>query len=257
MSRRVLAIAAAGALLFESQARADAAQQAMGGLGAFLLPGICAFVATGLTEFTEEEKQAPEAPKAEAPEAEEGAAEDTAKAKAGSKAAAKAEAKAEAASSFDRSGWLAGASASFQYEDFNHLRTRSADDSVGMKLRLGYRCSPHLGWEFNYEWAESFDISDGTGAHADVDLWALTSDAKWYPLTGRWQPFLLAGVGILTADPIGKGTGTDLTFRFGTGMEAYVTENVALAFDASYVLPTSKVKDLPYLSLTWGFLYRF
>jgi opacity protein-like surface antigen len=122
-----------------------------------------------------------------------------------------------------------------------------------MKLRLGYRCSPHLGWELNYEWAESFDISDGT----DVDLWALTSDAKWYPLVGRWQPFLLAGVGMATADPIDEGTGTDIALRFGGGMEAYVTENVAVAFDASYVLPTSKVKNLNYLSLSWGFLYRF
>ena len=249
MSRRALAIAVAGALLFEAQARADAAQQAMGGLGAFLLPGVCAYIATGLTEFTEEEREAPEAPKAEAADAEEGAAEEAAKAK----KAAKATAKAEAAVSFDRSGWLAGALASFQFEDFSHLGALDADDSVGMKLRLGYRCSPHLGWEFNYEWAESFDLSDGS----DVDLWALTSDAKFYPFTGRWQPFLLAGVGILTADPIDEGNGTDITLRFGGGMEAYVTENVALAFDASYVLPTSKVKDLPYLSLSWGFLYRF
>jgi opacity protein-like surface antigen len=246
MSRRALAIAAAAALLFEAQARADAAQQAMGGLGAFLLPGLCAFVATGISEL---EAQEGEAAAEEAGRAGEGAEQQAAQAKAASRAAAKAEGETR----FDRSGWLAGALASFQFEDFKHLGPLDADDSVGMKLRLGYRCSPHLGWEFNYEWAESFDISDGS----DVDLWALTSDAKWYPLTGRWQPFLLAGVGVLTADPIDEGTGTDITLRFGGGMEAYVTENVALAFDASYVLPTSKVKDLPYLSLSWGFLYRF
>jgi opacity protein-like surface antigen len=244
MPRRALAIAVAGALLLQAEARADAAQQAMGGLGAFLLPGLCAFVATGLTEFEEDEAQ-----DVRAPEAEERAGEGAAEAE----EASQADARVEAGARFDRSGWWLGAGASFQYEDFKHLGPLDADDSVGMKLRLGYRCSPHLGWEFDYEWAEGFDLSDGS----DVDLWALTSDARWYLLTGRWQPFLLAGVGIATADPIDEGTGTDIALRFGGGLEAYVTEAVALAFDASYVLPTSKVKDLPYLSLAWGVLYRF
>jgi hypothetical protein len=226
MPRRALGIAIAGAILFQAQARADAAPQAILGLAAFSLPAVCAFITTGRTGGGEEKAEAGEG------EAAPGAA---------------------AAPAFDRSGWLAGGSASFQFQDFERLGSRSADDSLGMKLRLGYRCSPRLGWEFDYEWAESFDLSPG----GDVDLWALTSDAKWYLLTGRWQPFFLTGVGIVTADPLREGTGTDVGGRLGVGIEAYVTENLAVAFDASYVLPTAKVKDLDYLSMTWGFLYRF
>ncbi len=226
MPRRVLGIAIAGALLFQAQARADAAQQAIGGIGAFLLPALCAFITTGLEETEEEHVEAGEGV---------------------------AESEEQVAARADRTGWHLGAAGSVQVEDFENLGARSADDSLGMKLRLGYRCSPHLGWEFDYEWAESFDVSDGS----DVDLWALMSNAKWYPLTGRVQPFLVAGVGIVTADPETVGRGTDIGLRFGTGIDVYLTGNWALTLDGSYVVPTAKVKDRRYVSVGWGLLYRF
>jgi len=45
--------------------------------------------------------------------------------------------------------------------------------------------------------------------------------------------------------------------RFGGGLELYLTEHVALTFDASYLLGTGDVDDVRYTSLAGGLLARF
>jgi hypothetical protein len=46
--------------------------------------------------------------------------------------------------------------------------------------------------------------------------------------------------------------------RFGAGLDVYVTRNIAINVDASYVRPMStEFDDLDYLSVGWGLLYRF
>ena len=61
-------------------------------------------------------------------------------------------------------------------------------------------------------------------------------------------------------DSVGAGVSTDETdfaARFGGGIEAYLTETIALTFDASYVVPTDDLDDFNYVSLGWGLNYRF
>ena len=45
--------------------------------------------------------------------------------------------------------------------------------------------------------------------------------------------------------------------RFGGGIDIYATENFAVSLNISYVLPTGDLKDLDYVSIAWGFQYRF
>ena len=87
-------------------------------------------------------------------------------------------------------------------------------------------------------------------------------------LTGRYQPFLLLGGGMtsvdakLTKDNVGLGLSSNqnensFTMRFGGGIDLYATEHVVVSLEADYVLPTGDLNALDYVTVSWGFQYRF
>ena len=45
--------------------------------------------------------------------------------------------------------------------------------------------------------------------------------------------------------------------RFGGGIDLYATQNVVVSLEADYVLPVGKLEDLNYITVSWGFQYRF
>ncbi len=136
------------------------------------------------------------------------------------------------------------------------------DPSFGLAGRLGARITPHLALEAHYEWMEDFETSvDGTEI-AETRTQALTGDVKGYLSTGRVQPYLSAGLGFLHAksdDPVTtfQKTDTDFAARFGGGVDFYLSENIGLSLDTSYVVPTGDVEDLDYVSVGAGVFFRF
>ena len=96
-----------------------------------------------------------------------------------------------------------------------------------------------------------------------VDSWILTGNVKFYPLTDRVQPFILAGLGLAQVkveDSLGLGieeTESDFALRFGGGVDYYATRNIVLSVDVSYVLPTGDIDRSDYVSFGWGLQYRF
>jgi opacity protein-like surface antigen len=153
------------------------------------------------------------------------------------------------------------------------------DASLGINGRVGYRFHPHFSAELLVEWLDGFDadlsITDVSltppvsidFATIEIEPWVITGNVKGHLLTGRYQPYLLAGAGVMTAkvklkDSLGLGASesdrlTDFAARFGGGIDVYLTENIVLTAGADYVLPTGDVKDLDYVSIDWGFQYRF
>jgi hypothetical protein len=137
------------------------------------------------------------------------------------------------------------------------------DDSLGLHARAGCR-GAWAGGELHFEWLEGFDTN--VAGSDDVDAWALTLDGKLYPLAAiesrlpplakRFQPFATVGFGYL--DFGGFVDDWDFAGRFGGGLDVYLTRNIALSIDTTYVLPVSNDQDnLDYVSVGWGLLYRF
>ena len=117
----------------------------------------------------------------------------------------------------------------------------------------------------------------------------LTADLRAYLTTGMVQPFVILGAGWMKTygedtriNPLvefGQDQGNptnpntklpmadeidvdDSGFvgRFGGGLDIYVTRNVSLGASASYVVPFGTWDsgfDYNYISLEWGFQYRF
>ena len=92
----------------------------------------------------------------------------------------------------------------------------------------------------------------------------VTANVKGYFLTGRYQPFLLVGGGGMTAEAKVRALGLSASerlngfaMRFGGGIDLYATKHVVVSVGTDYVLPFGDLKDLDYISIGWGFEYRF
>ena len=100
------------------------------------------------------------------------------------------------------------------------------DGSLGINGQIGYRFHPHFAAEFQVEWLDGFDgdasdstLASGKFADFNVDPWAITGSLKAYLLTGRYQPYLSAGAGILTVR-------AKLKDKTGLGLFSYLVKKV-------------------------------
>lgn len=139
------------------------------------------------------------------------------------------------------------------------------DNPLGFNIRAGYRGNPWLAAEVEYEYLTDADIEIDGFDLAEIRTWVFSGNLKFFPLQGRFQPFLLAGVGALSQrfeDTLGFGleeTDTVAVGRFGGGLDLYATENIALSLDVTYLLPADELGgfDADYVSIGWGAQYRF
>jgi opacity protein-like surface antigen len=146
-----------------------------------------------------------------------------------------------------------------------YIVTADVDASLGFNARAGYRVSPWVAVELEYEHLLPADAEVEGIEFAEVRTLAFTGNVKVYPLHGRFQPFVIAGLGSASQrleDSFGAGleeTDTVAAGRFGGGLDAYVTRNVALSLEVTYLLPFSDLNEADgnYVSIGWGVQYRF
>lgn len=111
-----------------------------------------------------------------------------------------------------------------------------------------------------------------SGEPFSIEPIVATLNARTYLGTGRWQPYLLFGGGLMYVNFNDEGfcptatltCGNDFealgyALRIGGGLEYYMTESFVLTLGASYVLPlTGQVRDFDYVSFEpFGITYRF
>ncbi len=166
---------------------------------------------------------------------------------------------ARAQEDYSRAGWYLGLGGVVA------IPVDSEDEFLGLDTRGGYR-GQWGGGELQFEWDEDSDVNYD---------WALTLNGKLYFLAGledvlppvarRFQPFATAGFGILHFDRRFRTNATrsdtknwDFAIRAGLGLDVYLTRNIAISVNGTYVLPTDKtLTGLDYGLIGWGLLYRF
>jgi opacity protein-like surface antigen len=182
---------------------------------------------------------------------------------------------------FDRQGWLIGVAGIYAIETFKDdaesdaqdvfgpTASLSVDNSFGVNGRVGYRCHRWFSAEVGVEWLDGFktDLSAFGNIGIDIEPIVATANLKGYLLTGRYQPFLLIGAGFMTVEAKVRDTAdlglsasekeTDFAMRFGGGIDLYATKHVVVSVEADYVLPFGSLDDVDYISIGWGFQYRF
>ncbi len=176
-----------------------------------------------------------------------------------------------------RTGLYLGLGAAFAFENFSFDSDKLGmsailgpgvdpdyDNSQGAHLQVGYRVHRALGLEFLYEFLEGFDSTDGI-PDVEIDSHLFTLNAKVYPLGGRWQPYLLGGLGLrlINSEVLDKSvkkpfeTDAGFTARLGGGIAYSVTRHFVVELEGSYQIGAGGiVGHADYGTLGLHFLYR-
>jgi opacity protein-like surface antigen len=145
----------------------------------------------------------------------------------------------------------------------------SADPGAGASGRLGYRVAERLAVEVGGDWVNEIQVDgtvNGQSQSARAKLWNVTGNARWFFRDQRFQPYALLGAGYGQVDlstggssPLaGQGGSRDgFVARFGLGADLYAKRDVALTFEAGYVLPTGDIRGTDYFSIALGLTLRF
>jgi len=183
--------------------------------------------------------------------------------------AALAAAPAARAQDYVRNGWYAGARGVYTQENFDV--NGKAEDDFGFNLFAGYRLFKGLASDFEFEYIDAIPVSGSpAGPNFDVRTFNLSWNFRAYPLAWafepasplqRVQPYLAAGVSNqwvqLQRLPSGDRDEGNFAGRLGGGLDFYLTESLVLTSNAIYTIGAGDVSDFPYLSIGWGFAYRF
>ena len=180
----------------------------------------------------------------------------------------------------DWKGWRQDADPEKDYQMFKLVREFLSDGNyLGFDANNGYSVSTaiqqgrrfeELGIDHFEEPIPNWNLTFGTRKE-DIDIHALTVNAKLFLLTGRIQPFVQVGLGASIA--AGPGQSNDFAFagRFGGGLAYMVSENLAVSVSALHTRTRSDLNlqvgsgqstpavivDLNYTQLTWAVGYHF
>ena len=156
-------------------------------------------------------------------------------------------------------------------------------DTFGVSGRVGYRCHSRVSAELQFEWLDKFQgsLSENNAPPVDdsargfdllLEPLVFTVNAKGHLLTGRTQPFVLAGFGFMRMEsksrdvtggtvvgfaPDARERDVNVAGRFGGGIDFYLTENAVVTAEASYLMPAGKLDEFDYYSIGIGLQYRF
>ncbi|HEY2774267.1 MAG TPA: porin family protein [Candidatus Binatia bacterium] len=157
---------------------------------------------------------------------------------------------------YGRSGPYVAGGGTYAFQEFSGSASKhdSPDNAWGYQIKGGYRFNEWFALEI--DWSHLPKFGDSTG---DTEVLQLDADAKFYPFHGIVQPYLLAGAGWNSVND--KRAGGDDTngagFRFGGGLDFYITRNWGLYTEADYLLGTGSRSNYGSVPLSFGVLYRF
>ena len=121
----------------------------------------------------------------------------------------------------------------------------TGDVDFALNGKVGIDIIRHLALEVQFEGSR------------DAERFALTFQQRSALLSGRWQPYLVGGIGFSRTQR-NPGTAasrgvTGVALRFGGGLDYMIDQNLALSLDTTYVVLTQGASD--YGSISLGLRY--
>lgn len=191
-------------------------------------------------------------------------------------AVAPASSEADSAEGYGRPGGYVSAGGAVALQSFDLDISGFSFDQAGLiGGRIGYRGNPYIAVEGAVDYSvKGFEASAETGrGRGSLESKAVlaTANVKLYPGGWRIQPFALVGAGLIHAtldcslDGVSFACGeiglsdneTAFAARVGGGVEAYLTPNIALAADVSYVIPTGEIDAFRFVTIGGQLVFRF
>jgi opacity protein-like surface antigen len=134
-------------------------------------------------------------------------------------------------------------------------------NSGAIEAVLGYRWNAYLALEFQGEVSirtnELTREGDDEAEESRYYWSAFGPRFKYFILTGRIQPFVSTGIGILNHHYEGKGREWGGLWRAGAGLDYYVTDGLVVDFTLEYLHGTGRWTGLRDVRFALGPKYRF
>ena len=159
-------------------------------------------------------------------------------------------------------GIYVGGTVNLGIENFSGAGVFDFDEALGGSVRLGSRVHPLFAIEVQYEYTGVFEAR-AAGAKLELDQHVATANGKLYLFPGRFEPFMLAGMGYAHAELEASGTlqgddsGDGFVLRVGTGAQVGLLEWLSLTVEGGFVLPSGDLNDLSYFSVGGGLNLHF
>jgi len=170
-------------------------------------------------------------------------------------------------SPFSQPGSYVGVGIGGAFETFHgefDPRGHDVSDAFIVGGRVGSRFSRFASLDLAFDYTvKGFEFSNDDARSIDAKTLLGFTNLRLYPFGGRIQPFATGGAGFLWAsldcrDTSGAamdcgGAGfADEEFafagRFGGGLDVYLTRNILVSGELSYVMPTGDLGDMRFLT---------
>lgn len=163
----------------------------------------------------------------------------------------------------DPTGFFFGAGVSYAAENFDDGGAIVKSALAGSAF-AGYRFHPLFAFEVRFEGFDDFDLQFSNG-DGEIDGYAITANAKLYPLLGPIQPFITTGIGGIRLDSktvsrsgiTRRDNQSDFLLRVGGGVDFPVNEHLVVNLEAAYLAPGDDLSDLEMTVMGGGLTFRF
>jgi opacity protein-like surface antigen len=135
---------------------------------------------------------------------------------------------------------------------FEAFDVPATNTRVGFDLALGGRFWRYLAGEVEFQAVPYWKLQG-----IEQSTYGITANAKGYFPIGRFQPYILAGLGTLISEPnqtVGVNTVARFAYRFGVGIDVFVWKRAIMSVGYGY---TGNLADFGYSALYWRIGYHF
>jgi opacity protein-like surface antigen len=140
---------------------------------------------------------------------------------------------------------------------FDIPSTANSKNSYGLDTRVGYQFHSVLAAELQYQWASYYKITQGGATLQTVETHAATANIKAGLLETAFQPYALFGVGIMNGQLHPGNDATDFALRVGAGVQVFVSDNIGLYGELTYLKSFGSLRDLDSVPIAFGAAFRY
>lgn len=131
----------------------------------------------------------------------------------------------------------------------------SVGNTEGLNLKVGYQINETIAVELNYDRLSTFELCT-TDQDIDIETFmvALKVGSR---ISENVNLYAALGGGIMVVDFIDYHHATDPCVKAGAGVDYFVTDNVSLGVEGSYVWGLNDLSQAEYAMFTAGVAYHF
>ncbi len=167
----------------------------------------------------------------------------------------------------DKQGTYIGLGGNYALQSFQTVGNNSFDNAAGFNVKVGYKQSKESATELaldyfpEFKWTHFRDfLTPASGMTSEkVRVFSVMVAQKFSLPYESFRPFVIGGIGYMSAksesgSTLGSPDSTGFNFKAGLGMDYFVTGNISLGLEGSYVFGTG---DVRYANFTGGAAYHF